>query len=549
MRKIFISIFSLTMFLTSNSYTKMKNIDFTYIKTEPLRKYIMDTAVTEKYVFVLCMFYRGKTDAIIKYNRHTGRRTGIFYIGKFRAAALVAARNSLWVLSRRRNAFIRRIDLSGRTLLTVNRNKSFGSLYGFAKNRDKFYFSSRGNGISIVYSFNIKTSSYNKIYSVPKTIKSLTFFKGKLYAYQSKKNKYSKNWLIITDVNTLKSKTMQFFALSVWGLSNDNNTLFLLHRTKGRAVVYSFYVKERENLILGRFRKKNVKVTYSAVNRNRNPYELRLWLPTPKGERYRSISNISVYPKPLNTIKDEFGNNWMYFKFFRSYSLRQITINYQILYPKIVYTLDTNYYLNPAHIPDRIKSLYLKPTYCFDYDNITVKNVFRKIKNKIKNYSLVDKIIAVRNLSNDIIIKDGRPSGKLVKASDIIKFRYGRCYYHTVLFAALLRIAGVPSRAIGGQNIYTNSPHTWNQVYFPKIGWIDIDSTYDDNERGGPHYINSIGNRRANTDYFLTFRGSYGRIDYKNVFTRRGWRKIYRWRSLNRRRRAKVKVRMHIISR
>lgn len=548
-KKFFIVTLFILFFLNKADAADRLNIDYTFIKTKKMRKYIMDLAVTEKYVFVLCMYYKNKTDAIVKLNRKTGKRINVFFIGKYRATAIENSNNALWVLSRRRKAFIRKISYTGKILLKISRpRKKIGSIYGCAINGNKIYFSATKNNTSTVYIYNINNKSFSKLYSLRKKIYSLTYLNGKLYAYQKRKSLYSHHWLIITDIKTGKSKKMHFLHRFAWGLANDKKNLYLLYRKRGKAVIHSFYVIEKKQIILGRFVKKNVTAVYKIRNKNRNPYKIKLWLPKPIEEKYNKIKNLRVYPAPLKTVLDAFGNKWFYFNFSKLRGNKYITFKFTYIYSTHSSTLNKNYILKQSHIPNNIKEKYLKPTRCFNYNNTIVRKAFLRIKNKIKNYTLIKKILAIHNLTNDIIIKD-RASGKLTRASDIIKFRHGRCYYHTVLFAAFLRLAGIPARAIGGQRITGYSPHSWNQVYFPGSGWIDVDTTRNDNEKNGKHYLGNIGNRRGNADYMITFRGNYDKRNFKNVFTCRGWRMTYRWSSLNRRARAQVKVKLNVKSR
>lgn len=101
-------------------------------------------------------------------------------------------------------------------------------------------------------------------------------------------------------------------------------------------------------------------------------------------------------------------------------------------------------------------------------------------------------------------------------------------------------------RAVGGTIYRTRhrkdevvNAHTWNQVYMPRIGWVDIDATSDD-ARDGHHTFHSVGRRSSR--YIITFIGEYDRLNWKDVFTQRGWHRAWRWRSLESGHRADVKA-------
>lgn len=73
------------------------------------------------------------------------------------------------------------------------------------------------------------------------------------------------------------------------------------------------------------------------------------------------------------------------------------------------------------------------------------------------------------------------------RASTVLRTRNGVCDELTSLFIALLRSIGIPARFVSGI-AYTNSPlferpwgpHGWAEVYFPGVGWVPYDITYDE---------------------------------------------------------------------
>ena len=61
---------------------------------------------------------------------------------------------------------------------------------------------------------------------------------------------------------------------------------------------------------------------------------------------------------------------------------------------------------------------------------------------------------------------------------DVIKTMKGDCNEHAVLFAALARAAGIPTKTAVGL-LYMNRAfyyHAWNEVYLGK--WIPVDATF-----------------------------------------------------------------------
>ena len=157
-------------------------------------------------------------------------------------------------------------------------------------------------------------------------------------------------------------------------------------------------------------------------------------------------------------------------------------------------------------------------------------------------------MLAIRKTVNDTLDIQG-PSSPDGKASDFVSSGVGRCYAHTLTFAALAREGGLPVRAIAGvqfaegsQSTYImdgESVHTWNQVYAPGIGWVDIDATKDD-EKDGQHTFDYVG--VYSSRYFITFVGAFDRYAPPTSFARRSWFKMHEWSSLDRQNKAQVTV-------
>ena len=81
---------------------------------------------------------------------------------------------------------------------------------------------------------------------------------------------------------------------------------------------------------------------------------------------------------------------------------------------------------------------------------------------------------------NDWIFKSltKTPTASLPNAKDVLKTRVGDCNEHAILFAAMARAAGIPTKTvlglmyIDGKFVY----HAWNEVYLGS--WVAVDSTF-----------------------------------------------------------------------
>ena len=73
-----------------------------------------------------------------------------------------------------------------------------------------------------------------------------------------------------------------------------------------------------------------------------------------------------------------------------------------------------------------------------------------------------------------------RPAATLPNALQVLEMRAGDCNEHAVLFAALARAAGLPTRVVAGL-VYQDGAflyHAWNEVWIGS-GWVSVDATFD----------------------------------------------------------------------
>jgi len=73
-----------------------------------------------------------------------------------------------------------------------------------------------------------------------------------------------------------------------------------------------------------------------------------------------------------------------------------------------------------------------------------------------------------------------RPVASIPNAVQVLEARAGDCNEHAVLFAALARAAGLPTRVEAGV-VYANRAflyHAWDAVWLG-AGWVTVDPTFD----------------------------------------------------------------------
>ena len=120
----------------------------------------------------------------------------------------------------------------------------------------------------------------------------------------------------------------------------------------------------------------------------------------------------------------------------------------------------------------------------------------------------IDKVLAIRDYflerdaNNKRIFRYSDNPGEpdLPGASKLLYFLFeskqGYCAYYAAATLYMLRSLGIPSRVVGGfltedrsadKNrgwywYYADQAHAWVQVYFPGVGWIDFDTTIDNED-------------------------------------------------------------------
>jgi hypothetical protein len=113
------------------------------------------------------------------------------------------------------------------------------------------------------------------------------------------------------------------------------------------------------------------------------------------------------------------------------------------------------------------------------------------IAKKIYNY-------VINNLYYDFPRAEDR-NYKFMSASEILKTGKGVCADYAILYVALLRAAGIPSRVIGGipvtltlreKNSEIDIGHAWVELKLPGYGWIPLDITQEESFMDTDYFMN-----------------------------------------------------------
>jgi hypothetical protein len=127
----------------------------------------------------------------------------------------------------------------------------------------------------------------------------------------------------------------------------------------------------------------------------------------------------------------------------------------------------------PKHVHKKVQlESYLKAGFLIQSDHPTIKTLARKIVDGVKE----DEPKARRILNWVYESLEKRATISVPNALDTLKAKAGDCNEHAVLFAALVRAAGIPAKVCIGL-VYTRGRfyyHAWNEVFLSE--WTTADA-------------------------------------------------------------------------
>jgi len=125
---------------------------------------------------------------------------------------------------------------------------------------------------------------------------------------------------------------------------------------------------------------------------------------------------------------------------------------------------------------------YLEATESIDINEDIRKKATEIIQGQIDYYKVVFKLgeWVQKNIKYDL---NTLTEEAVQPASWVLENKQGVCDEITNLYLAFLRSVGIPARFVAGQ-VYSNldykfGNHGWAEVYFPSIGWVPVDVTYN----------------------------------------------------------------------
>ncbi len=266
---------------------------------------------------------------------------------------------------------------------------------------------------------------------------------------------------------------------------------------------------EEAEIIIEPLREHNFTVTIECLLLNKGDIKIKnleCYLRTPQNfSPYQVVNSIEASIPEVNEVFDGSWNLLTHFKFgenitvskgqeFKASLTNNVTMyEYDI---KSLNTKNLDYEIGDSDLKE-----YTGEDLFIDIDSPVIIDAVKKAAG-----SETDPVIKAKKIYNYIASKlyydfpRAEDRGyEFMSASEILKIGKGVCADYAILYVAMLRAAGIPSRVAAGipaalilreENQEIDIGHAWVEVKLPGYGWIPVDITQEDGFMGRDYYMN-----------------------------------------------------------
>ncbi|MCX8162180.1 MAG: transglutaminase domain-containing protein [Candidatus Bathyarchaeota archaeon] len=266
----------------------------------------------------------------------------------------------------------------------------------------------------------------------------------------------------------------------MYGLRNCIRSLSLTYLLLISIVIES-YIPSNPGLRYIEYRVYEVEdvATLTYLGSNRTVYVD--WL-VPLNNSHQLSYVLELNPKVYDRFTDRWGNVIYRFKIDLDVygSTFRLEGRYRVVCYSTVSAVDTGGYGRLEDIDlDRIDSVYLAPSYWWNFTDPIVSRLLEEIKSSLIGDSRIDVLIGeAKKIVNSKL--SYRRIEERLGASEALRRGYGDCSEFSDLLISLARGLGIPARRVLGVYIEDSEVkgwHAWVEVWSPPFGWIPIEAT------------------------------------------------------------------------
>jgi len=289
------------------------------------------------------------------------------------------------------------------------------------------------------------------------------------------------------------------------GIAYHENQLFVGDYQEGKI----FALKIPDEKII-KTNERYADIIYTQEFKNLGPgdvEDLDVFIPIPETRDSQIIESVNFEPKPKEILTDKDGMKVAHFNFksLKFSSNIEIVMNVRAKIYEVYYFIRPESVGNLDEIPKEIKERDLINDEKFDYEHPVIKNALKEAVGDEKNpYWIARKIF--KYVGEKLFYE---LAGGWDTAPTVLKRGSGSCSEYTFVYMSMCRAMGIPTRYVGAIVVrgddasYDDVFHRWVEVYFPKYGWIPVDSQAGDRptpaEQG--FYFGHLSNRFLITTY------------------------------------------------